>query len=145
MPLPLPIHFIDRDGTVRDNAAVQTGKPSGYAPTPGYKPTMKLVRCLECRTVGVAEFVNGFNLRDADRLMDGKPIQGVCLRCRKETELVPIQLPPKVECELKILYDIQAALDEAVRRGEPIPADGLIWPLARVDAYRKWKEGQDGK
>lgn len=139
MPLPIPIHYVDKDSTVRTDVAVkQAEKPSGYRATTEYHPTMVPVKCRECRSVGIAEFVNGFNLRDGDKLMAGKPIVGLCLRCRKETELVPILIDkPEKATGIKMLYDIRRALEEAVRRGERLGPSGMIWPLERVKLYEE--------
>lgn len=137
MPLPQPawpIRFIDQAGTFRQDVSVRA-RDSGYAPTPAYYPTMRLVRCLECRTVGAAEFPNGFNLKDGDRLQAGKPITGLCLRCNRQTELVPV---PTDERRLKLYYDFQRALDETVRRGERVGPDAIIWPL---EVYERWQNG----
>ncbi len=133
MPLPFAIHFVDKDSVVREDVAVKAGKPSGYVPTIDYHPTYKVVRCKDCMTVGVAEFVNGFDLKAGDRLMDGKPITGLCLKCNKETELVPLAPNLKhMEPGLVHFYRVQQALDEAVKRGECLGPSGMIWPLARV-------------
>ncbi len=146
MPLPTKILFVDKENTIQQQT-VKT-KESGYRATPGYHPTMKVVKCAGCGGVGICEFVNGFNLRDGDRLMEGKPIRGACLRCQSEQDLVPITLKPSDEREYKVLYGIQQALDEAARRGET--AQGgcpVIWPLARVlkrEQEQAQQENRDG-
>lgn len=144
MPLPFRVGFIDKDNREATVALKQAEKPSGYEPTTGYHPTRVIVKCRECKSVGIAEFVNGFNLKDGDRLMAGRPIIGLCFRCKKETELVPIKLSPGKDHEMRMLYDIQRALDEATKRGEPIDPRGTIWPLARVRAYEKWRAENGG-
>jgi hypothetical protein len=144
MGLPIRIGYIDAESTIRD-ATIRTSDKRSPAPPPepDYFPTYRAVRCLECKTVGVAEFVNGFNLRDGDRLMDGKPIVGLCLRCRKETELIPIPMDAALEKEVKLLYDVQRALQEAAKRGErPVGPDGIVWPLARIEAYEQHRREQ---
>jgi hypothetical protein len=130
------IGYLDGDGREAEAVVKQPGKPSGYEPSVDYHPTRVIVKCRECKSVGIAEFVGGFNLRDGDKLMAGRPIRGDCFRCKKETELVPLtKLTPEKAGEIRHLYNIQQALDEATRRGEEIGPNGVIWPLARVRAY----------
>lgn len=118
---------------------VRTGKTQAPPPTTQYYPTMQVVRCSGCSGVGIAEFVNGFSYREGDRLMDGKPIRGVCFRCQREVELVPIKLSPSDGGQLRLLYQIQQSLDEAVRRGERLGPTSILWPLARVKEYERRK------
>lgn len=139
MPLPFRMGYLDSDNKQAEVAIKTPEKPSGYVPTPEYNPTRVIVRCGGCKAVGIAEFVNGFNLKEGDRLMAGKPIIGLCFRCKKETELIPIKLSPGKDHEMRMLYDIQRSLDEATRRGEPINPNGVIWPLARIKAYEEWR------
>jgi len=142
MPLPIPIHFHDADGKEKPVLVKQKGE-AAPAPTTEYHPTMVIVRCSKCKMDGIVEFVGGFNLTDGDRLMDGKPINGFCFKCQKETELVPITLPKEEDRRLRTLYDIRASLQEAVKRGERLGPRGMIWPLARVKAYDDWKRSQE--
>lgn len=141
MPVPVPVSFVDAESDVRV-AGVRPGKDSGYRPDPTYYPTMKAVRCGTCGTVGVAEFVNGFNLKEADKLMAGRPIKGLCLKCNTMRELVPLEPNlKKDEAGIQHLYRIQQALDEHVRRGERLAPSGLILPLAkRLDNERREEE-----
>lgn len=141
MPLPVAINYLDSTST-EQSAIVQAKKDSGYRPDPTYYPTMKVVRCKVCETVGVAEFVGGFNLKAGDNLMAGRPIRGLCFRCRKETELVPLEPHlKKEEAGVIHLYRIQQTLDEMVKRGESPGPSGIIWPIARVlDRERKRRE-----
>lgn len=144
MPLPktpVPIHFIDRDQNLRSDVAVRT-RESGYKPTTEYFPTMQLVRCKMCMTVGVCEFANGFNLKDGDRIMSGKVITGLCLRCNKQTELVPVPTSEAKQRELRLYYQVQESLKEAVRRGERLSPNGMVWPLERIKEWERWKNGQ---
>jgi len=136
MPLPVPINYVAPNGDIK-TVGVQSGpRPSGYAPTPEYFPTRKVVKCSGCGGVGIAEFVNGFNLRDGDRLMEGRTIRGACLRCNKETDFVPLaHISPDAEGHLRMLYEIQRALDASVRRGEPMRSDGLIVPVAKQEQW----------
>ena len=137
MPMPLPIHFIDHDKNIVENVGLKT-KDSGYRADPTYYPTYKVVRCKDCKMVGVAEFPNGFNLKDGDRLMAGRPIKGSCLQCGKMTELVPLEPSLKhLEPELLNLYRIQEALDDMAKRGEGLHPTGLIWPMARRLAHER--------
>jgi hypothetical protein len=145
MPLPVRIGYLSEDGTEKTVSVKSSEKPSGYTPTVDYHPTHVVVKCRECKGVGIAEFVNGFNFKDGDKLMAGRPIRGICFRCKKETELVPLtKLSPEKDGEIKHLYNIQQALDEATKRGEPIDPNAVIWPLARIRAYEKWRETQRG-
>jgi hypothetical protein len=48
--------------------------------------------CSRCKTVGRILFQRGsFTTRQADRVLDYKPIRAYCERCRTEVEFVPIQ------------------------------------------------------
>lgn len=141
MPLPTKIGFLDESRTQR-TAKIRGSEREG-SPTPSaeYHPTMVPVKCKVCRSEGIAEFVNGFNLQDGDKLMAGRPIMGICLRCRKETELVPIRvMSPESGRELRLQYDIRRALEEAAKRGERIGESGVVWPLARVRLYEQYLE-----
>lgn len=144
MPLPIRLHYVDQNNQQKAVAIKPSEKEKAPEPTPEYNPTRVIVKCRECKAVGIAEFMNGFNLRDGDRLMAGKPITGLCFKCRKETELVPIKLAKNEDRELRVLYDIQRSLDEATRRGDPIPENGMIWPLARIKAYDEWRAKNGG-
>jgi hypothetical protein len=144
MPLPFRVGFLDKGNREAEVAIKTPEKKSGYEPTPEYNPTRVIVKCRECKAVGIAEFVNGFNMKDGDKLMAGRPILGICFRCRKETELVPIKLAPGKDHEMRMLYDIQRSLDESTRRGEPIDPRGVIWPLARIKAFEEWKAKNGG-
>jgi len=140
----MPFSFIDKNGALKTAGVHQVEeKKQGPLPTAEYHPTFKLVRCGSCQTLGVAEFVNGFNYADADKLMDGKVIHGSCLKCNKTVELVPVPVKNKDQVEgiLKTFYEVQAALTEAAKRGQKIGPNGILWPLARIQEYeRKQRE-----
>lgn len=144
MPLPrthVNIHFLDKDSTVVEDT-VFTKRETGYKPSSEYYPTMRLVKCSVCGEVGAAEFLGGLNIKEGDRLMNGRPIRGTCLKCNKQVELVPLPTDDPQNKKLKLYYDIQRSLDEAVRRGEKLGPSGTIWPLARILEYERWKNGQ---
>jgi len=140
MPLGVKIAtHVDSDKKIV-NVGVQS-KDSGYAPTPEYHPTMKMVKCSGCGGIGICEFLNGFNLQKADALMAGRPITGVCFRCQKTTEMIPLVLKPSDEAGLKMLYGIQAALDEAAKRGETLDThNGMIIPIGVRKKYDQARE-----
>jgi hypothetical protein len=142
MGLPTRIGYIDAQSQQTSAVVRGSSKPPPPPPEDDYYPTYRAVRCLQCKTVGVAEFVNGFNLKDGDRLMDGKPIIGVCLRCQVETELIPIPMDESMRKEVKLLYDVQESLREAARRGEKLGPGATVWPMARVRAYEQHKREQ---
>lgn len=145
MPLPptpqplLPVTFVDDKGAVK-NKAVKT-KESGYAPTPEYHPTMVMVKCHGCGSVGVYEFVDGFDLKTGDDLMAGKPVKGFCFRCRGERDMVPLKLSEADAKQYRHLYNIQRALEAAVKQGRRIPANALILP---VELQKKREQVQNG-
>ena len=133
----MPIGFVDRNKTIRQERF--TRRETGYEPTREYYPTYRLVKCSLCGQAGAAEFLGGLNIKEGDRLMDGRPIWGECLHCAKRAELVPLPVDDPKQKELKLYYDIQEALKEAVRRGERLTPAAQIWPLARVRAWEEWK------
>jgi hypothetical protein len=137
MPLGAKITFVDESKKIQ-NITVQA-KESGYAPTPEYHPTMKMVKCAGCGGIGVCEFLDGFDLKKADSLMAGKPITGVCFRCRKTTEMIPIVLKPSDESELKMLYGIQRSLEEAAKNGESLHT-GILTPVGIRKKYERASE-----
>jgi len=134
MPLGTKITFVDQDKKVQD--VTVKSKDSGYTPTPEYHPTMKMVKCAGCGGIGVCEFLNGFDLKKADALMGGKPITGVCFRCRKTTEMIPLVLKPSDEANLKMLYGIQQSLDEAAKNGETL-GNGVLIPIGVRKKYER--------
>ena len=86
--------------------------------------------------------IGGLNLKEGDRIMNGRPINGTCLKCNKKTELVPLPIDQQNEPQVRLLYQIQQAMDEAVRRGERLSPSGMIWPLERVREWERWKRGE---
>lgn len=132
---------MDKDSNIVEDV-VFTRKETGYEPSTQYYPTMRLVRCSKCGEVGVAEFLGGLNLKEGDRIMNGRPINGTCLKCNKKTELVPLPIDQQNEPQVRLLYQIQQAMDEAVRRGERLSPSGMIWPLERVREWERWKRGE---
>lgn len=144
MPLPrtpVNIHFLDKDSKVIDDV-VFTRKETGYQPSSEYYPTMRAVKCSRCGEVGVAEFLGGLNLKEADRIMDGKTIRGNCMKCAKMVDLVPLPVNDPQNKQTLLYYQIQESLDEATKRGERLGPTGMIWPMARVREWERWKNGQ---
>ncbi len=139
--LPRSIGYLDKEGFQRRTPLKEPKRPSGYTPSTEYHPTHVVVKCRTCKSVGIAEFEGGFNLQQGDRLMDGKPIPGFCHRCAKVTELVPIGPDhPDNTPHLRHLFNIRKALEEAARRGESVGSSGVVWPLARVKAYERYRQ-----
>lgn len=140
----MPVHFIDADKNIVENVGLKT-KDSGYRADPTYHPTYKVIRCGTCKTVGVACFPNGFNLKDGDKLMAGRPIRGTCFQCGKQTELIPLEANLKhLEPELVHLFRIQETLEEMAKRGERLHPTGLIWPMARkLEHERREREERE--
>lgn len=144
MPLPktkVNIHFLDKDSKVVSDVDFQR-RETGYQATAEYFPTMKAVKCSKCGEIGVCEFLGGLNIKEADRVMDGKPIRGTCLKCNKMVDLVPLPVNDPQNKQTLLYYNIQQSLDEATRRGERLGPTGMIWPLARVQEWERWKRGQ---
>ncbi len=136
------IGFLDQEGFQRRAPLKESKRPMGYTPSTDYHPTHIVVKCRTCRSVGIAEFEGGFDLKKGDRLMEGKPIGGFCHRCNKNTELVPIGSDhPDNTPHLRHLFNIRKALEEAARRGESVGSSGVVWPLARVKAYEQYRQG----
>ena len=145
MPLPktpVSVHYLDKNSQVQETVIER--RETGYQPDEQYYPTMRLVKCGSCNEVGVVEFKGGLNLKEGDRLMDGKSIYGTCMKCGKRAEFVPLPVNDQNEQKVRLYYQIQEALTEAVRRGERLGPTGMVWPLARVLEWEKWKERQDG-
>jgi hypothetical protein len=140
MPLPIPIHYVDADQNKRTKVLVEK-KPSGYQPTPEYHPTMKPVKCSGCGGVGIVEFVNGFDLKKGDALMEGKNIRGVCHgKCGgRGVEFIPISrfLSKEEEKGIVNLYRISAAMDYAAKQGYKIGPDSLIMPVEKIKEHER--------
>ncbi len=142
MPLPktqVDIHFLDKDSNIKADTFAK--RETGYNADVEYYPTMRLVKCSKCGEVGAAEFLGGMNLKEGDRLMDGKPIRGTCLKCNKMVDLVPLPVDQQNPESMQLYYQIQEALKEAVKRGEKLGPSGMIWPLERVREWEKHKNG----
>lgn len=134
MPLPVtpqPIFHLDKDGKIRDDVAVKT-KESGYQPDGEYFPSMIPVRCFGCKSVGILEFVNGFNIKDGDSLMAGKPVKAVCFRCQSEQEMIPLTVTDKDAADLPHLYKIRQALEYAAKRGWKVGPSSVILPVEKL-------------
>lgn len=137
----IPLHFVDANQNQRTKVVVETKKPSGYAATPEYHPTMKPVKCSGCGGIGIVEFVNGFDLKKGDRLMEGKTISGVCHgKCGgKEVEFIPISrfLSKEEEKGIAHLYKVSAALDYAAKKGYKVGDNALVLPVEKLKEYEK--------
>ncbi len=144
MPLPktaVNIHYLDKDSNIVQDTTFQR-RETGYQPTESYAPTMRAVKCSKCGEIGVCEFLGGLNLKEADRVMDGKPIRGTCLKCNKTVDLVPLPVNDPNNGKVRLYYQIQRSLDEATRRGERLGPTGMIWPIERVQEWERWKRGE---
>lgn len=147
MPLPkthVNIHFLNKDSQIVEDVTFKR-RETGYQPTSEYYPTMRAVKCSKCGEIGVCEFLGGLNLKEADRVMGGKPIRGTCLKCNKMVDLVPLPVNDPENSKVKLYYQIQQSLDEATRRGERLGPTGMIWPLARVREWERWKRGESSQ
>jgi hypothetical protein len=144
MPLPFKLGYLKDDGRQAEVAIKTPQRDSGYAPSAEYNPTRVVVKCATCKSVGIAEFVNGFNLKEGDRLMAGKPIMGLCFRCNKETELIPLPASKERDREFRTLYDVQRSLDAMGERGMKIDQNGTIIPFGRLKAYDDWRAANGG-
>lgn len=147
MPLPrtpVDIHFLDKNSNIVDDVTF-TRRETGYKPSTEYYPTMRAVKCSKCGEIGVCEFLGGLNIKEADRVMGGKPIRGTCLKCNKTVDLVPLPVDDPNNSKVKLYYEIQEALNEATKRGEKLGPTGMIWPLARVREWERWKNGDAAK
>lgn len=137
----IPIHFVDANQDQKTKVLVETKRPSGYVPEPDYHPTMKPVKCSGCGGIGIVEFVNGFDLKKGDALMDGKNITGICHgKCGgREVEFVPISrfLSKSEEKEIAHLYKIAAALDYASKQGYRVGENSLILPVGKLKEHEK--------
>lgn len=143
MPLPkskVDIHFLDKDSNIVDDVKF-TQRETGYQPSSEYYPTMRAVKCSKCGEIGVCQFLGGLNIKEADRVMNGKPIRGTCLKCGKMVDLVPLPVDDPNNEKVRLYHQIQASLNEATKRGERLGPTGMIWPLERVREWERWKNG----
>ena len=147
MPLPrtpVDIHFLDKDSNIIDDVKF-TRRETGYQPSTEYYPTMRAVKCSKCGEIGVCEFLGGLNIKEADRIMNGRPIRGTCLKCNKTVDLVPLPVDDPNNEKVRLYHQIQESLNEATKRGEKLGPTGMIWPLARVREWERWKNGAAAK
>jgi hypothetical protein len=115
-----------------------------YQPTREYNPTMLAAKCALCKRVGLIEFRGGFNLREGDRIMEGRPIRGTCGICGKHTVLVPIKMTEDMRKNAWVQHGIDEALRYHQETGRAIPDDGIIMPKGRLEAYDKWRASPGG-
>jgi hypothetical protein len=144
MPLPktpVKIHFLDKDSRIVDDVVFKR-RETGYEASAEYYPTMRAVKCSKCGEIGVCEFLGGLNLKEADRVMDGKSIRGTCMKCGKMVDLVPLPVNDPQNKQTLLYYQIQESLTEAAKRGERLGPTGMIWPMARVNEWERWKRGE---
>jgi hypothetical protein len=144
MPLPksqVNIHFLDKDSTIVENVVFKK-RETGYQASAEYYPTMRAVKCSKCGQIGVCEFLGGLNLKEADRVMGGKPIRGTCLKCNKMVDLVPLPVDDPRNEKVRLYYHMQQSLNAAVRRGQPLGAAGELLPEERMQSYERWKNGE---
>lgn len=143
MPLPrtkVDVHFVDKDSNLVKQTVAR--KETGYEASTEYYPTMRVVKCSKCGGVGVAEFVGGMNLKEGDRLMEGKTIRGTCHKCGKGVDLVPLPVDDPDNQKTLLYYQMQRTLEQKVKRGEKLTSD-IILPIDRVlDRERRMREQQ---
>ena len=135
---PVSADFI-RDGEIKREVVKR--KENGYAPTVEYFPTMRVVRCSKCGLVGVCEFLGGMNLKEGDRLMEGKPIRGECKQCGKAVDLVPLPVDDPEFKQAKHAFEMQRALDLMVANGRALGPSGQLIPVAKLKQYENWRTG----
>lgn len=87
----VPITYVDEDRTVRTDYVKRTVKPT-LKPTEDYHPTKIIGICKGCHTVGNLMYPTGFDWRSGDNVMERRVIGIFCVRCRKETEFVPLKI-----------------------------------------------------
>lgn len=146
MPLPKPketvnIHYLDKDSNIVENVNFKR-RDTGYKPTTDFYPTMRAVKCSKCGEIGICEFLGGLNLKEADRIMDGKPIRGTCLKCGKLVDLVPLPVDEYGNPGMEVYALMQEALLEKVRRGQRLDPTGTIYPVARQSMWEGWYDGK---
>lgn len=145
MPLPkthFDVHFIGEDSVLKKETLKK--RETGYEATTEYYPTMRAVKCSKCGMVGVAEFLGGLNLKEGDRVMEGKTIRGTCTRCRKLVDLVPLPVNDPENKKALLYYQMQQALDGKVKRQEKLSPTGNIWPVERAREWERMKNGGQG-
>lgn len=123
-----PIQFVDENGKpVTAQAKVNLSKGDPYKPRKGYAPTARIVVCTKCHTVGNLEFPQGFSGKAGDRIMDGKPIMAICLRCNKEVEMRPLT-PQEVRQHLPAVVERYTELyeDHIVHKKCPVVNPAVV-------------------
>lgn len=128
----------------RIGAADQEKGNSAFTPPPQKDHAIpRAVRCSRCKRVGFAFFEGGFNVKIADKAMNGRPFRGDCGYCAATgIELIPIpELTESDSKELRHLYNIQETLKEVAKSGIPIPKNALILPQKKLEELRKRLEG----
>lgn len=102
----------------------------------------RAVRCSHCKKVGIVYFSQGFNVKTADKIMNGRPVIGDCGYChRTHIELIPIpNLSPSDQKELGHLYKIQETLQYAAEKGIAIPKKSVMLPLKKLEEWQKKME-----
>ena len=88
------------DGKREDRRGVWAPPANGE-----YYPTLIIGTCGKCRAVSELEFGANFNFRAGDKVMDRKPIEAWCPRCKSNTEFVP--LPEVFQKSENVLGNIQ--------------------------------------
>lgn len=123
-----PIQFVNKDGkAVTAQVEVDLSKGEQYKPRKGYAPTARIVVCTQCRTVGNLEFPQGYSEKAGDRIMDGKAIMAICLKCNKKVEMRPLtpqevrQHMPQIVARYTELYE-----DHIVHKKCPIANPGVV-------------------
>jgi hypothetical protein len=138
---PVNIHFLDKDSNIVEDVVFKK-RETGYQASTEYYPTMRAVKCSKCGQIGVCEFLGGLNLKEADRVMSGKPIRGTCLKCNKMVDLVPLPVDDPENEKVRLYYHMQQSLNAAVGRGQVLGSEGLILPEERYRDYERWKNGE---
>jgi len=110
-------------------------KDPSQKPSPKRHYIPRAVRCSACKKVGLAAWEDGFDVKRADRLMNGRTIRGVCGYCRRTSvEFIPIpHLSMSDAKELQYLYQIQDTLGKVAEQGIEIRKDSLIMPWKKVE------------
>jgi hypothetical protein len=137
MPLPSSMHILNGNSEEQKVTFAPPKRDVGFTPTPDFNPTRKVVCCSICKTTGIAEFISGFDLVAADALMAGKPISGICYRCQKTVELIPLAITGEQLKEYLTQYEIQRTLDEYTARRWPVPSNGSLIPIGKLKEYER--------
>ena len=88
----IPITYVDiRSRQVRTDYVKQQSKYD-FKPDKDYHPTHISGACSVCHVIGNLEFPNGFDYKTGDNVMERRRIKVMCLRCRKETEFIPLKI-----------------------------------------------------